>query len=86
MELINDNNFKISLNEGFNSVENHTFDIIADEQTHFVMCDVVAQVLGGEVVAFNVVCNEEDFYTDFQLDEIDSFLTDKIYKKCIANL
>tara|TARA_R110001599_G_scaffold291801_1_gene495350 strand:+ start:317 stop:577 length:261 start_codon:yes stop_codon:yes gene_type:complete len=86
MVLINDNNFNIILNEGFNSVENHTFDIIADDQTHFVMCDVVAEVLDGDVVAFNVVCNEEDFYTDFQLDEIDSFLTDKIYKKCTQNL
>ena len=85
MQLVNDNNFKISTDSEYNHTLNHSFDLIIDGQTHFVCCDVFLEISEGET-SFSVHCIEDDFYTDFQIDEINDFLTNKLKARCTANL
>jgi len=81
MELINDNNFKMSLDTQYNHTLNHSFGMVIDGELHSVCCDAFAECYeDGTVKEFYVSCIEDDFYTDDQLEEIDEFLTIKLNK------
>ena len=79
MKLINDNNFKMSLDTQYNHVLEHPFTMVINKESHVVYCDIFAECdIDGNVIAFCVSCIEDDYYMDSQLDEIDNYLTNKL--------
>ena len=79
MKLINDNNFKMSLDTQYNHVLEHPFTVLIYNEKHTFYCDVFAECdIDGNVISFSVSCIDEDDYTESQLDEIDNYLTSKL--------